>query len=59
MGLCSGSRNTSGVFTSELLKLDMVLKTVSFESTESMRGELEEKLDSGEEVRPESEMREE
>ena len=36
----------------------MVLKTVCVESSQSMRGELERKLGRGEEVRSESEMRE-
>ena len=48
----------SGVSTSELLKLEMVLETVCVESSESIRGELEEKLGRGEEVRSESELRE-
>ena len=48
----------SGVSTPELLKLEMVLKTVWVESFESMPGELEEKLGRGEEVRSESEVRE-
>ena len=52
-------RNLSGVSISEILKLDMVLKTVWVESSESIRGELEEKLGKGEEVRSEREMREE
>ena len=39
MGLCSESRNLSGVSTSELLKLEIVLKTVCFESSQSMGGE--------------------
>ena len=40
MGLGSESRNVS---TSELLKLELVSKTVCFESSESMLGELEKK----------------
>ena len=40
------------------LLLEMVLKTVWVESFESMPGELEEKLGRGEEVRSESEVRE-
>ena len=50
--------SSSGVSTSELLKLEMVLETVCVESSESIRGELEEKLGRGEEVRSESELRE-
>ena len=42
--LGSQSTNSSGVSTKELLKIDLVLKTVWFESSESMCGELEEKL---------------
>ena len=46
------------ISTSETFKYDMVLKTVWVETPESMRGELEEKLGRGEEVKSESEMRE-
>ena len=42
--------------SSELLKLDILLKIVCVESSESVRGELVEKVGRGEEVRPESEM---
>ena len=57
--LGSESRKLSDVSSSELLKLDLVLKTVWIQSSESVRGELEEKLGKGEEVRSESEVREE
>ena len=57
-GLGSESRNLPGVSISEFLKLEMVLKTVCVESSESMRGVLEKKLDRGKEVRSESEMSE-
>ena len=50
--------SSSGVSTSELLKLEMFLETVCVESSESMRGELEEKLGRGEEVKSERELRE-
>ena len=56
--LGSESRNSSRVSTSELLKLEMVLKSDSIEPSESMRGELEEELGRGVEVRSEIEMRE-
>ena len=39
---------------SEILKLDMVVKNVWVESSESMRGELEDKLRRAEKVRSES-----
>ena len=39
LGLGSESRKFSVVSTSELLKLELVLKIVRFESSESMRGE--------------------
>ena len=52
------STNSSGVSTSELIKLEIVLKTVCFESSESMREELEEKLGQGETLRSENTMRE-
>ena len=42
------SAQSRGLSTSELLKKEMVLKTVWFESFESRRGELEEKLGMGE-----------
>ena len=58
LGRGSELRNSSGVSISDLLKLDMVLKTVWVESSESMRGELE-KLGKGEEGRSERKMREE
>ena len=58
VGLGSESSNSSGVSKYELLNLEMVLKTAWFESTESMYGELEEKLGRGEEVMSEIEMRE-
>ena len=57
VGLGSESKSSSGASTSDSWKLDVVLTTVWFESSESMRGELEEKLGRGEEVRSESEMR--
>ena len=53
------SSNSSVVSTSELSKLDMKLKKFSVQSSESMCGELEVKLGRGEEVRSESEKREE
>ena len=49
----------SGVSTSELLKLEMVLKTVCAESSESMSGKFEENLGSRQEVRSEIEMQKE
>ena len=58
VGLGSESRNSSGDSVSELFKLEMVLKIVWFESYESMRGELEEKLGRGEEVTSEIDTRE-
>ena len=51
-------RISSGVSTSELLKLEMVIKTDCVESSESMRGELVKKLFRWEGVRSEREMRE-
>ena len=44
MGTGFESKNSSGVSTSGILKFEIVLKTVWFESSEFMRGELEEKL---------------
>ena len=43
VGLGFESKNSQGVSTSELLKFEIVLKTVWFESSESVRGELEKK----------------
>ena len=50
--------SSSRVSTSELLKLEKVLVTVCVESSESIRGELEDELGRGEEVRSERELRE-
>ena len=44
MRLGSESKHSSGVSTSELFKLEIVLKTVWVESSESMHGEFEGKL---------------
>ena len=48
VGLGSESRNSSRVSTMELLKLELVLKTVWVESSESRCDNLEEKLGRGE-----------
>ena len=58
-GLGFESRNSSGASTYDLLKLEIRFKIVCVEASESVRGELFEKLGRGEEVRSESEMREE
>ena len=51
MGLDSLSKNSPGVSTSELLKLELVLRTAWVQSSESMCGELDVKLGRREEVK--------
>ena len=58
-GLGFESSNSSGASTSDLLKLEIRFKIDCVETSESVRGELFEKLGRGEEVRSDSEMREE